>query len=120
LLLTTHGVFPDHGCPNDFRRWTGEGLRGEVTQAGFDVRQLQLLTCDARAVHYLWDAYAQMGLGHGLGFLPQSARWLYRHCLRGLAHRVSDRLFAASQIRSGETARDGSLYIALLVHGVKR
>ncbi len=119
LILTTHGVYPDHGCPHDFWRWTGEGLRREVAAAGFETHQVQQLTCDARAVHYLWDMYAQSGLAAGTGFLPQAVRRIYRQYLRNLAHRMSDRLFATSRIRSGETAREGSLYIALLIAAVK-
>lgn len=37
LLLSTHGVFPHHAHPNDFWRWTEEGLRRQVAAAGFDV-----------------------------------------------------------------------------------
>lgn len=119
LLLTTHGVYPDHGCPYDFWRWTGDGLRRHLGDAGFRVEALQQLTCDVRAVHYLWDAYAQTGLGDGLGFLQKTARFVYRKLLRGAAHRLSDRLCAASRIRPVEAGRDDSLYIALLATGVK-
>src|SRR5262249_1251745 len=50
LLLATHGSFPDHGCPNDFWRWTADGLRTELARAGFSVRKLYRLTCGVRAV----------------------------------------------------------------------
>src|SRR5439155_5314225 len=26
LILTTHGMFHEHGCPDDFHRWTSQGL----------------------------------------------------------------------------------------------
>jgi len=37
LILTTHGVWEDHGCPYDFRRWTYDGLQRELEAAGFRV-----------------------------------------------------------------------------------
>src|SRR5690606_19278094 len=35
LVLTTHGVFPDHACPHDYQRWTADGLRLLVERSGF-------------------------------------------------------------------------------------
>jgi SAM-dependent methyltransferase len=43
LLLSTHGVWPYHPHPTDFRRWTREGLRGELEARGFDVLELRPL-----------------------------------------------------------------------------
>jgi SAM-dependent methyltransferase len=37
LLLTTHGMFEEHGCPYDFTRWTGRGLEQLVAKSGFHV-----------------------------------------------------------------------------------
>jgi SAM-dependent methyltransferase len=37
LLLSTHGVWPYHPHPTDYRRWTGEGLRRELESRGFQV-----------------------------------------------------------------------------------
>jgi SAM-dependent methyltransferase len=38
LLLSTHGTWLYHPHPTDFRRWTLDGLRGELMTRGFDVR----------------------------------------------------------------------------------
>ena len=38
LLLSTHGVWAHHPDPHDYWRWTEEGLRRLVEQAGFRVR----------------------------------------------------------------------------------
>ncbi|MGB8167266.1 MAG: class I SAM-dependent methyltransferase [Chthoniobacteraceae bacterium] len=120
LLLTTHGVYPDHGCPYDFWRWTADGLRRALGGVGFSVETMQQLTCDARALHYLWDVYAQTGLGDGgLRFGEKLARLLYRRALRGWAHRYSDRCYGGLRVRSSQVARDGALYIALLVSARK-
>jgi len=53
LLLSTHGTFADHPCPSDFRRWTCEGLRHDLEEAGFKVTDLRKLTTDGRALAFL-------------------------------------------------------------------
>jgi SAM-dependent methyltransferase len=37
LILSTHGVWPYHPHPGDFRRWTRPGLVREIEAHGFDV-----------------------------------------------------------------------------------
>jgi len=37
LLLSTHGVWPYHPHPTDYRRWTHSGLRAELESRGLDV-----------------------------------------------------------------------------------
>lgn len=37
LILSTHGFFNYHGCPEDFRRWTLYGLKYELEQTGFRI-----------------------------------------------------------------------------------
>lgn len=37
LLLSTHGAWPYHPHPTDFRRWTREGLHRELESRGFQV-----------------------------------------------------------------------------------
>ena len=39
LLLSTHGMMVWHPDPHDYWRWTSEGLRVVVEQAGFEVRE---------------------------------------------------------------------------------
>jgi SAM-dependent methyltransferase len=38
LLLSTHGYWMYHPDPTDYWRWTGEGLRKLITEAGFVVQ----------------------------------------------------------------------------------
>jgi SAM-dependent methyltransferase len=52
LVLTTHGVWEDHG-PVDLWRWTAEGLRAQVESAGFTVDRCWTLTCGTRAILHL-------------------------------------------------------------------
>ena len=37
LLLSTHGVWPYHPHPTDFRRWTRDGLRAELESRGLEI-----------------------------------------------------------------------------------
>jgi SAM-dependent methyltransferase len=41
LLLSTHGVWPYHPHPTDFRRWTRDGLVRELEGRGFAVEKVQ-------------------------------------------------------------------------------
>jgi SAM-dependent methyltransferase len=41
LLLSTHGVWPYHPCPNDYWRWTIDGLQLIIQQAGFEILETQ-------------------------------------------------------------------------------
>ena len=41
LLLSTHGAWPYHPHPGDFRRWTAEGLRREVSAQGFELIRMR-------------------------------------------------------------------------------
>src|SRR5262249_30323997 len=41
LILSTHGTWPFHPDPTDFWRWTVDGLRREITTAGFDIWRTQ-------------------------------------------------------------------------------
>jgi SAM-dependent methyltransferase len=53
LILSTHGMFQDHGCPFDFRRWTSDGLRLDLETSGFKVKQMLKLTTGPRATMFL-------------------------------------------------------------------
>jgi SAM-dependent methyltransferase len=48
LLLTTHGMFEEHGCPDDYFRWTGRGLKRTVEAAGLEVIESFKLTTQTR------------------------------------------------------------------------
>jgi SAM-dependent methyltransferase len=97
LFLTTHGTWPDHGSPYDFRRWTPDGLRYDIEKVGFTVRRVQKLTTGPRAMlsfveTYLWiddtpTRRTPLGMWHWLSrrFLPRrliqtQADLLYPNC----------------------------------------
>jgi SAM-dependent methyltransferase len=58
LICTTHGTYPDHGCPYDFQRWTANGLARDLEIAGFEVVQSLKLTTNARAWMYLIQRFS--------------------------------------------------------------
>lgn len=43
LFLSTHGVWPYHPHPTDFWRWTADGLRVTLEDAGFQIRDMTAL-----------------------------------------------------------------------------
>ena len=52
LLLTTHGLYFEHKCPNDYYRWTSQGLEELVTSQGFTILESVKLTAGIRgAIH---------------------------------------------------------------------
>jgi SAM-dependent methyltransferase len=57
LVITTHGIFEDHACPFDFRRWTDAGLLLELNNAGFQVSQILKMTTGPRAAMFLWQQH---------------------------------------------------------------
>ena len=60
LILSTHGLFEEHGCPYDFFRWTADGLRAVIEEAGFQVRSVARVTVGPRAgFHLLQSAISQ-------------------------------------------------------------
>jgi SAM-dependent methyltransferase len=109
LLLSTHGLFEDHGCPFDFQRWTADGLHRDLLAEGFDVQQVNKLTCDARAIVYLFERWANTSHTR-LGRLFN--RLLFPRILR-FVHELCDRRFSEFRVVREHT-RNQVMYIALL------
>ena len=55
LILTTHGVWKYHPHPRDLWRWTAEGLRSVLQEAGFDLLQLRGILGPASTGIQLWQ-----------------------------------------------------------------
>ena len=121
LLLSTHGIFEEHGCPYDFRRWTADGLAEELTRAGFAVESLKKLTTGPRAAGFLFHQYGGL-LAPGRRTLSGLLHWFFfRRTKRYFAkmNRRLDRDFAdCGVVDAGETGHP--LYIALLAVAAKR
>jgi SAM-dependent methyltransferase len=119
LLLSTHGAFFDHACPNDFHRWTTDGLALEMRKAGFEIEKMQKLTLGARAVFFLgenkfgslWDSRTTLQ-GWGLWFF-QNFFWINR----SKRHQWVDKNFPT--LRVADSTDPEPLYICIFATAVK-
>ena len=120
LILTTHGIWEDHGCPYDFRRWTHDGLCRELEEVGFQVRRVARLTTGPRAVIFLFSQI--IGQVHDTRrHLSGWALWLLRRssfCTPQLRHKWMDRQFANNRAVFGNQPGHG-IYLALGIEGIK-
>lgn len=115
LLCTTHGTYPEHGCPYDFQRWTAEGLTRDLANSGFEIEQVLKLTTNARAVMYLIQRFS------GWFETPSGMISVFFRIIRSLMHRfprawhrLADNAFQSQRIV--ETDEGGhEFYIGLLV-----
>lgn len=103
LVLSTHGFYPEHGCPQDFHRWTGEGLAREARGAGLEVRECVKLTTGVRGAvqmlhHCVWGLRTEGGglAGVALGVLRKTYGGLGVPVLNALADRFAAQGEAAS------------------------
>ena len=120
LILTTHGVFYDHACPYDFRRWTADGLSLILDDAGFSEREISKLTTNTRAIFFLAEN-AFSGLVESRMTKAGIALWLFREWFwsnRELRNRFCDKHFSNCMVVPSET-HSHPLYIALMAVAVK-
>jgi SAM-dependent methyltransferase len=116
LVVTTHGLFEDHGCPYDFQRWTADGLRLLLERAGFQIKGAKKLTCGPRALcffvdQWFWQLQAPRSSLFGL------ALWGFRSLWRldkGWLNRCADKYFKRYGIVDTETP-DNKMYVAILM-----
>ncbi len=115
LAITTHGVFWDHGCPFDYRRWTADGLANELKLAGFRLDKAYKLTTNARAALFLSEQYLpKLNLArsnrHGL------ITWLLKKLFwvpQVQRNKWSDAVFADNRVVDASMSGH-DLYIALM------
>ena len=55
LICSSHGMFEEHPCPDDWNRWTCQGFRRDLERAGFVVSDVYKLTTGPRAMFFLLD-----------------------------------------------------------------
>lgn len=97
LLLSTHGVFVYHPDPIDWWRWTCDGLRHAVEDAGFEVVRFEgIIGLLATGIQLVQDAVYH--------HLPRPVRPLLALCLQALMA-LADRV-------EGQRSRDmnGSIF----------
>jgi len=82
LLLSTHGFYPEHGCPYDYHRWTAEGLVRAVRGAGLEVMEARRLSTGVRGAvqmlhHVVWNLRGGRGpVALVLGVLRKVHGWV--------------------------------------------
>ena len=120
ILLTTHGVFEDHGCPFDFLRWTSDGLIRELRQTGFDVLRCQKLTTAGRAIAFLMERHGIWFRGSRRSAFGILIRVMQRVLFfrQSWFHAWCDSSFSNNRVVDGQEAGH-SMYIALLAVGVR-
>jgi SAM-dependent methyltransferase len=115
LLLTTHGLFEDHACPDDYWRWTAFGLRRMVEKIGFEVDRTLKLTTGPRAVMFLAERELSRlrFKGDGLyNYILKSGARVMRFTNARRRHEACDASF--SEHRMGDADQIGhDMYIAI-------
>jgi SAM-dependent methyltransferase len=100
MLLSTHGVMIYHPDPVDLWRWTGEGLRKAIEEAGFEVERLEgVMSLGASGLQLLQEAV--------LWRLPALLRAPYTLLMQGL-------IALADRIATDESRRMNALVFAVV------
>ena len=114
LLLSTHGLYEDNGCPHDFRRWTADGLQCDLEKAGFKTISIYKLTTGPRAVVFFLERYVYT-MSASRKTLPGLVHWtsatLFRRFRRRI-HILMDRHYSGHRFVPSETPNH-NVYIAL-------
>ncbi|MGV3485744.1 MAG: class I SAM-dependent methyltransferase [Planctomycetaceae bacterium] len=118
LVLSTHGMFEDHGCPYDFRRWTADGLTADLKSVGFQNIQMSKLTTGPRAALFILQQHRQScSKRHPLGLWMAWLKWMLRH-RRASFDRQCDRSYSKHRVVTNQLA-DHKIYIGLLAIATK-
>jgi len=129
LYCTTHGIFEDHGVPYDFQRWTSEGLRRDLTRAGFAVVRLEKLTTGPRALIFQLDRHLDLLRASRLGASRKTlfgmsiwALTILISAVRAYIHRQCDRHYRDCRVvpqQCGNSFDRHVIYIGLAALGRK-
>lgn len=118
LLVTTHGMFEEHGYPSDFQRWTAKGMTRDLEEAGFTIKAVSKLTTGPRAILFFIDRYADT-MATSRKRLAGLIHWAFRipyRSLRGGVHRLADRCLDDCRIVSSDLPGPvHAFHIALVV-----
>ncbi|WP_050030461.1 methyltransferase domain-containing protein [Verrucomicrobium sp. BvORR034] len=120
LVLSTHGMFEDHGCPYDFRRWTSDGLKHDLSDSGFESVQVSKLTSGGRAVIFLgvsWFHLLHQTTHKGWHRLLRVVTTLV-HKARPMLNRLADRLYPLHSVADA-TQSPSTVYVAVFATGLK-
>jgi SAM-dependent methyltransferase len=116
FVLTTHGLWEEHGSPYDFQRWTGEGLRRDLAKAGFEKITIYKMTCGLRCGFQLFTRalYAASPPTRPLsGIFFKSFRWSYSR-LAPLIYRICERWWPQDRIFMVDKKNPGSVWYIII------
>jgi len=119
ILLTTHGMVVEHGCPHDYQRWTARGLEELFLEAGLQIIQSGKLTTQIRGIVQLINMFApdlRYPKGRFLHLTLSVVRKLYLKALMPLLNKFAD-LFGEQTVVDASVA--DSIYVAIFVHAQK-
>jgi SAM-dependent methyltransferase len=119
VLLTTHGFYPEHGCPYDFHRWTAECFLREIRAAGFQVVEGGKLSVGVRGSvqmmhHCVWNLRSERGGLRELllGAFRKMYGWVAVPALNWLADRFPEQA-------EGRSDASSTLYIGVYARARK-
>lgn len=123
LLLTTHGMFEDHGMPYDYFRWTCFGLSKELKEAGLEPVRLNKLTVGPRALIHVVEALIGTTATAPAGFTALVARALRFLFQKGSfvrhLHRWADQAFGNYRIAENEESRPYRMYVGIATVAIR-
>jgi SAM-dependent methyltransferase len=99
LLLSTHGLYRYHPSPNDYWRWTFQGLRRQVELAGFEVITMRGILGMPSAALHLWQLAT-------MNYLPTGLRQIYIWVIQGIVTLIE-------RFRRGSLPSDAIVYVVL-------
>lgn len=114
LYLATHGMYPDHGCPYDYHRWTAEGLIRDLESAGFKICRVEKQTTGPRAFFFQCD-YQYPSLRAPRSTFFGLSLYLFRvlySLFKPWIHRMCDKLFAKHRV-VGEQLEHHTTYVVV-------
>lgn len=122
LILSTHGSFYDHGCPWDFRRWTADGLRTDLENAGFRVEMVFKLTTNGRSLAFMLRHFSWMlrrPRHHPIGLIS----WIVSRLLENKANAAifdkwCDKVTTKERVVNADIPGH-PLYIGLMAYAIK-
>ena len=118
LVLSSHGIFEDHGCPFDFHRWTADGIATDLRAEGFDVIHSVKITTGPRAILFLLDRLCPQLPRRTVAGLALWTLMKLMSVNRRRFHRQIDAFLKDHRVVPSEVRRDG-IYIGFLVAAVK-
>jgi hypothetical protein len=121
LLVTTHGMYFEHKCPNDYNRWTSQGLEELVSSHGFKVIESSKLTTGLRGgmqlQHYLIEELVHRPPTFG-GLLLKAFRRVYRKTAQPLLNAFARRFLGSEGVVAAENRETLYVGVAILARKV--